>query len=304
MKRVDLTGRKFGERLVLGYLGNRRYRVECSCGKLDSVLSSTLVKGIADRCRNCATGHQDLTDRVFGDRVVVGVSGRSSGKNYVYHVKCKCGREDFGITGTKLLQGSANQCAGCSARKESERPERQLQSKRLGEIATKISITRSMQRPAGEVGLRKLLGSYRRRDSEKGLATDCSEEQLMSVVVKDCVRCGSQPTMLIQMKSSHGKAGGMRCYTVADEVLQHHGFLHNTADRIDNSKGHDHNNIQPMCHWCNKGKGEQSNEDDLARCKKIAAKAIDEMSENELSEIKQRMEKRILALLKMTVQQK
>lgn len=49
-KLKDLTGQKFGELTVLEYVGNRRWRCRCSCGKIKDIHSQLLTSGITRSC--------------------------------------------------------------------------------------------------------------------------------------------------------------------------------------------------------------------------------------------------------------
>lgn len=84
-KRIKLEGKQFGEWKVLEYVGDRKYRCQCSCGIIKDVRSSYLRNGNSKSC-----GHDkiiDLTGRKFGELSVIEYSNSGYWK-----CQCSCGK--------------------------------------------------------------------------------------------------------------------------------------------------------------------------------------------------------------------
>jgi hypothetical protein len=61
----------------------------------------------------------DLTGKVFGERVVLGLSHQTAvSGNYYWFARCSCGREDV-VSGTRLRKGS--RCIECSGRENGKK---------------------------------------------------------------------------------------------------------------------------------------------------------------------------------------
>ena len=79
----DLTGKTFGERTALRFshqipvAGNYVWEVQCSCGRIDKVPASRLVKGKANKCVECA-GRENGR---------IGLDSMAKGKP-VYFIRC------------------------------------------------------------------------------------------------------------------------------------------------------------------------------------------------------------------------
>jgi hypothetical protein len=63
MRFRDITGLRFGKRIVLSCLGRQldscgrvfwHWQVRCDCGRIDNIIAGNLVKGRAQSCRLCA----------------------------------------------------------------------------------------------------------------------------------------------------------------------------------------------------------------------------------------------------------
>lgn len=85
MERQDLTGKTFGEWLVLYYVGNGRYHCRCSCGVEKDILRSSLIHGESTSC-----GHtrlkRDLTGQTFGELTALRHLGYG-----IWECQCSCG---------------------------------------------------------------------------------------------------------------------------------------------------------------------------------------------------------------------
>lgn len=61
MRRIDLTGRKFGEWSVVRYVGGSRWLCRCKCGREKTVDGYTLRKGSTTKCHRCASNKHGLS---------------------------------------------------------------------------------------------------------------------------------------------------------------------------------------------------------------------------------------------------
>lgn len=128
MKRIDLTGQRFGRLTVIAYdstdhNGDARWRCQCDCGKKTVVLGKNLRSGAQKSC-GClkkqrgpkkaavmrearkAKTRPDLTGQVFGMLTVLGPVRISS-----WLCRCECGKEVIYQT-ANLLRGERKSC-GC-----------------------------------------------------------------------------------------------------------------------------------------------------------------------------------------------
>lgn len=125
-KFVDLTGRKFGKRIVLKRAARQLSRaaywaVLCECGREDVVSGDTLRRGKGDHCLDCKYREKskeymlDLTDAVFGDYRVLRRSPNPSTGMAHWVVRCSCGGESV-VRGADLRAGKRKCCQQCSRR--------------------------------------------------------------------------------------------------------------------------------------------------------------------------------------------
>lgn len=106
----NLTGRTFGQLTVLGEgprdeHGRLLWRCRCACGKEKEAQTGHLKSGSIASC-GCLRGKkriEDLSDRVFGQLVVVGPYQRQKGAVY-WPCRCACGTEKL-IAAADLVQG-------------------------------------------------------------------------------------------------------------------------------------------------------------------------------------------------------
>ena len=92
MKRVDLTGKTFGDLKVIRYLGNKRWECQCSCGKILPVLAKSLLHDGKTSCGHKALNSQlsdlkyNLLGQKFGEWEVKEYCG-----NQIWLCQCSCG---------------------------------------------------------------------------------------------------------------------------------------------------------------------------------------------------------------------
>jgi len=123
---IDLTGQKFGSRLVLERAPKpglpAHWLVRCGCGKEDVVPSSRLRNGKGKSCRKCGratfTKVIDLTGKAFGKWSVLGrdTSGCRKGTAASWRVECECGRHGV-VTTNELRSGHSKSCKSCGSTK-------------------------------------------------------------------------------------------------------------------------------------------------------------------------------------------
>jgi 5-methylcytosine-specific restriction endonuclease McrA len=77
--------------------------------------------------------------------------------------------------------------------------------------------------------MNKVLTDYKRHAKKKGVSWDLTDDQVKSIISKECYYCGAEPT-----PNYAGKINGI--------------------DAIDNNKGYTLDNIVPCCKRCNKAK--------------------------------------------------
>ncbi|MBR1454368.1 MAG: hypothetical protein IJ593_06960, partial [Lachnospiraceae bacterium] len=105
MKRIDLTGKTFGDLKVTGYAGDRKWFCRCSCGKELTVDGGSLRKGIAHSCgHDNPKAFKDMTGEKFGEWEVLEYS------EYGYwKCKCSCGNIK-NVAGWHLRKGLTKSC--------------------------------------------------------------------------------------------------------------------------------------------------------------------------------------------------
>lgn len=104
MKRIDLTGKQFGEWKVLEYLGNKKYLCECSCKKRQEVSTYKLTSGQSKSCGHGKNKFIDLKDQVFGEWTVLNYVG-----DHKWNCRCSCGKESQ-VNSIYLRNGRSKSC--------------------------------------------------------------------------------------------------------------------------------------------------------------------------------------------------
>ena len=110
MKRVDLTGKTFGELLVLKYLGNKRYLCRCSCGKEIDVATYSLTSGQSTSC-----GHNrvktNLKGKMIGNWKVLEYN--NDGR---WLCECQCDKHTRRLLYTNTLTTGKSLSCGCQVK--------------------------------------------------------------------------------------------------------------------------------------------------------------------------------------------
>lgn len=109
--------------------------------------------------------------------------------------------------------------------------------------------------PKGEASFRKIYAKYVDAARRRGIEFKLTREEFRELCERPCVYCGYPPT---NDNKDHLRFNGV--------------WRYNGLDRIDNSKGYLHGNVQPCCTVCNKLKSNLEEKDFLARVSLIATR--------------------------------
>ena len=100
---VNLEGQYIGEWYVDKYVGNKRYRCICSCGKIVDVLKVNLMNGSSTSCGHSKNSYGNLMNQKFGEWTVIGKSG------YKWKCRCSCGKIGYCMA-ADLVKGKTKSC--------------------------------------------------------------------------------------------------------------------------------------------------------------------------------------------------
>lgn len=126
MKRIDLTGQRFGKLIVIemlyGYKNKHTYcKCRCDCGNITIVCRANLVSGRTQSCGclekesryNRPNHEKNLLGMQFGHLTVIGMSEkRASNGQVIWICECDCGNIVYVKSG-HLLRGKTRSC-GCN----------------------------------------------------------------------------------------------------------------------------------------------------------------------------------------------
>ena len=109
----DLTGMKFNELTALEYVGDKKWRCRCSCGKETIVNSCHLKSGHTKSCGhlNIERPFEDLSGRTFYRWTVLRPYGKTPSEGRMFWCRCECGVERA-VSGHSLRVGRSKSC-GC-----------------------------------------------------------------------------------------------------------------------------------------------------------------------------------------------
>ena len=118
MKKIDLTGQRFGRLLVINDSGERQHRnvmwdCLCDCGETSKVRTDHLRRGKIKSC-GCYNHNRlfrDLTGERFGRLVAIEAETRRLRKGIVWKCKCDCGNITL-VSENCLVTKSTRSC-GC-----------------------------------------------------------------------------------------------------------------------------------------------------------------------------------------------
>lgn len=170
MKRIDLTGQRFGRLTVIRYDHSEHdgahWLCKCDCGT-EKVIAGYLLRNGATKSCGClksdasraaiekaravlkARPRNDLTGQRFGRLVVLGLADVPDRKGFIFwRVRCDCGTEKA-VMQNNLVSGRTKSCGCLSNELRSARAERMRQAKKLKSGLTKKSAVQ--QKTAVEV---------------------------------------------------------------------------------------------------------------------------------------------------------
>lgn len=87
---IDLTGQVFGKLTVCEYLGNQKWRCQCSCGNEKITTGYLLRSGQTKTCGKCRADFNDIIGKRFAYLTPIEYIG---GDSYKYRCVCTCGKE-------------------------------------------------------------------------------------------------------------------------------------------------------------------------------------------------------------------
>ena len=177
-----------------------------SCTMVSNIRGMGNKGGVKDSRTN-RHPKKDLTGLIFSNWIVLGVSHRINGGLWFWDVQCtNCGYKAKRFTSyVKTSKG----CMCCQLK------------------------------PKGEVGMNKLMCSYRDSAESRGLVFILSNEQFRKLTSSCCYYCGSLPHFIKRRKHNSFWTD----------------YVFNGIDRVDNSKGYIVENCVSCCRTCNRGKG-------------------------------------------------
>lgn len=109
-KFIDITNQVFGDLTALEYLGDRKWRCQCSCDPNKIVIANSydLRTGKTRSCGHDTTGFKDLTGMNFGNWDVISYAG-----NGLWNCRCRCNNHtEKQVSRYRLLSGESKSC-GC-----------------------------------------------------------------------------------------------------------------------------------------------------------------------------------------------
>ena len=113
----DLTGRRFGQLVVIGvgentHDGRKRWKCKCDCGAETLVITGNLTTGHTKSCGcRIESVRNDLTGRRFGMLEVISYAGRDNRNKPLWTCKCDCGNTTV-VNSSALVTGNTKSC-GC-----------------------------------------------------------------------------------------------------------------------------------------------------------------------------------------------
>ena len=121
MRKIDLTGQRFGRWTVVGEAHKKGEKVSwlcrCDCGNSAVVMGGSLAQGTSRSCgclkreKTSANLSKDMTGLLFGLLTVMSRAGSSKTGQAEWRCKCQCGNIVF-VRGAHLRNGNTKSC-GC-----------------------------------------------------------------------------------------------------------------------------------------------------------------------------------------------
>lgn len=220
MKKLDLSGQRFGKLLVVkdsdrvSPKGHRIYvDCICDCGNTTTLCKMSLKKENGTKSCGCLSKKYfiDLTGQKFNNLTLTTYLGKDNSKNNVYRATCDCGGSII-VQGSDAKTGKIQSC-GCK-------------------YFTKQVATAKAR---GLEGLYKQLFAGYKGAPRRGYSFNLDYEWFKLEIVKNCHYCNSVPQNTKVHKQSYG-----------DLIL-----LYNGLDRVNNDIGYEPENCVPCCRSCN-----------------------------------------------------
>ena len=168
----------------------------------------------------------------FGKLTITKVTDqRSKDRKIIVKCLCDCGNESYVRLST--LRTGAQESCGCSA---------SAVARENGQKALSIMVARGKWNADPKIGTAKRI--YRHSYSDG----DLSFEQFLELSQQNCFYCGCYP--------ANGHNGYTRSHKkkYSEARIRDGYFQYNGLDRVDNTRGHDKDNVVPCCEPCNKAK--------------------------------------------------
>lgn len=202
------------------------YLCDCDCGKEHVVCGVHLRDGAVRSC-GCLKSHlrqERLIGKKFNRLTIVGFSKKDGKGRLLAECDCDCGGH---ITANpwELQIGHTKSC-GCWSREKS----------REACILRGPSLRKAGYAHGGNGTFRTILGNYRNRAKENGIAFELSDEEFLSLIQLPCTYCGCLGSNIINPVRKRGP------------------FVYNGIDRINNTEGYTRANSVPCCRNCNYSK--------------------------------------------------
>jgi len=150
-----------------------------------------------------------------------------------YSVKCDCGSERV-IMGSAMISGNTKSC-GCFGK----------EIRRLKRISNNHSEITAI-----------ILG-YKRHADRRGFKWKLTRGDVESIIIKDCLYCGTKPSNIKKTKNSIGD-----------------GYRYSGIDRVDSLKDYTIENAVPCCRICNYAKSNLSLKEFQEWAMKLGARAM------------------------------
>jgi len=254
LRRIDLTGRIFGNLTVTGLAekpediktGGAFWTCKCRCGNEKVIDGNSLRRGHSKSCgcHNKKLTSQlllnDLTGKIFGKLTIVSRAENTRNGCVQWDCKCVCGNQKT-IKSSNLLHGSTTSC-GCTNHEWHKLP-------------------------SGESSKRHLYYSYKKSAQERNIQFDLDEDVFFYLVQQNCSYCGTKPSTKHKSTSCYG------------------AYIHNGIDRENNSDGYTSKNSVPCCKTCNVAKHSMSKFDFLSWVEKIHNYQKEKSEKNSVSDI-------------------
>lgn len=111
---IDIKDQIFGELKVLEYIGDGKWKCECSCHKQVEVYGSALRIGRTTSCGHTNKRIKDIKDQKFGKWTVKEYLGKMKWK-----CECECGQISD-VYGHSLRSGKSSRCTKCATKKSKQ----------------------------------------------------------------------------------------------------------------------------------------------------------------------------------------